>query len=74
MIPFLLIKVVPTHSPFFLTTVGLLCTIFMFAVYDNTIRFTGLSFQLVYPVLLHVACERLPWVKKIFVNNKVTYR
>jgi hypothetical protein len=71
-IPVLLIKVVPVHSPFFLTTVGLLCTIFLFAVYDNTIRFTGLSFQLAYPVLLHFACERLPWVKKIFVNNKVT--
>jgi hypothetical protein len=72
-IPLAMIKLVPPHSPFFLTTIGLLCTIFLFAVYDNTVRFTGLSFQLVYPALLHFACKRLPWMKKIFVNNKVTY-
>lgn len=72
-VPLLVIKLVPGHSPFFLTTLALLCTVFLFAVYDNTIRFTGLSFQLTYPILLHFLCERLPQVKRIFVNNKVTY-
>jgi hypothetical protein len=45
--------VLPPTSRFFVSGWCLLCTMYFFSVYDNTFRFTGLSFQLVYPVLLH---------------------
>lgn len=51
--PIVFIRVLPPSSKFFLPGWGILCTIYFFSVYDNTFRFTGLSFQLVYPVLLH---------------------
>lgn len=53
-IPFLYLKILDRNSDFFVTGWAILCTIFFFASYDNTIRFTGLSFQLVYPLILAV--------------------
>lgn len=53
-IPFLYLKILDHNSDFFVTGWAILCTIFFFASYDNTIRFTGLSFQLVYPLILAV--------------------
>lgn len=38
------------HSHFELEGMAILCTLFLFLVYDNTLRFTGLSFQLFYPL------------------------
>ena len=40
-----------SESPFFISGMAILCTMYLFMFYDNTIRFTGLGFQLVYPVL-----------------------
>jgi hypothetical protein len=72
MLPLIFLKVLPTESRFFLTALSILCTMYLFMMFDNTIRFTGLSFQLVYPLLLHYGSGRLPWLEKIFVNKKVT--
>jgi hypothetical protein len=71
-IPVIYNKLVPVDSTFYLTGLGILCTMFLFLAFDNTIRFTGLSFQLAYPVLLHFAAQISPWIKSLFVNNKVT--
>jgi hypothetical protein len=71
-VPWLYFKVLPSESPFFLTGTVILCTLYLFLAFDNTLRFTGLSFQLVYPVLLHFGLRKLPQVQKFFVNNKVT--
>jgi hypothetical protein len=71
-IPWLYVKLIPSDSPFFLTGFSILCTMFLFLAFDNTIRFTGLSFQLVYPFLLHFISKKFPGVDRIFVNNKVT--
>ncbi len=70
--PWIYMKLLPAHSLFFSTGFAILCTMFLFLAYDNTIRFTGLSFQLVYPVLLDYACKRSARVKNFFVNNNVT--
>lgn len=61
--PWLYHKFLPAHSPFFLTGLAILCTIYLFLAFDNTLRFTGLSFQLVYPLLLHYGSRRLPGLK-----------
>lgn len=50
--PWLYLKVLDSQSDFFVTGWAILCTMYFFMSYDNTFRFTGLSFQLVYPVLL----------------------
>jgi hypothetical protein len=56
--PLIFYKILPPGSPFFLTGLSILNTMFLFMVFDNTIRFTGLSFQIVYPILLHVATKQ----------------
>jgi hypothetical protein len=56
-IPLFFNKILPATSVFYLTGLSILNTMFLFMVFDNTIRFTGLSFQIVYPVLLHVATK-----------------
>jgi hypothetical protein len=49
--PWFFLRLINTQSNFFLTGWAILCTMYLFASYDNTFRFTGLSFQLVYPVI-----------------------
>lgn len=71
-LPWAYFKILPVQSPFFLTGFTILCTMYLFLAYDNTIRFTGLSFQLVYPVVLHYCVAKFTVFKKFFVNNKVT--
>ena len=50
-LPWVYARAVNTQSSFFLPGMAILCTMYLFMAYDNTIRFTGLSFQLVYPIL-----------------------
>jgi hypothetical protein len=71
-LPLLYFKILPAGSPFFLTGAVILCTMYLFLAFDNTLRFTGLSFQLVYPVLLHYGILKFRGLQKIFVHNKVT--
>lgn len=66
LIPLGLYKLLPSSSPFFLTGLAILNTVFLFMVFDNTLRFTGLSFQLVYPIVLTWGVSNISWVKKIF--------
>lgn len=49
--PWLYLKCTVRNSVFTTVGVSILCTMYCFLLYDNTIRFTGLAFQLVYPVL-----------------------
>jgi len=67
LIPTLFLKILPPASPFFLTAFAILSTLFLFMIFDNTISFTGLSFSLVYPVLLHPLTRRFEWLKSIFL-------
>lgn len=52
-IPFLYFRILRLNSPYTLTALAILSTMYLFMAYDNTIRFTGLSFQLFYPVAFH---------------------
>ncbi len=67
LMPIIFLKILPASSPFFSTGLVIVNTIFLFMVFDNTLRFTGLSFQLAYPVLLHYSSIHLPWLKKLFI-------
>jgi hypothetical protein len=71
-IPLIYFKMLPTNSPFFLSGFSILCTLYLFLAFDNMLRFTGLSFQLVYPLLLHYVFKKWPGLKNLSVNNKVT--
>ncbi len=64
-LPWLFLKVLPSTSDYFLSGWAILCTMYLFLVYDNTLRFTGLSFQLAYPLLLN-------WLSKIKALKKLT--
>ncbi len=66
-IPVLYLRSLPAASPFFLTGLAILNSIFLFMIFDNTVRFSGVSFQLAYPVLLHYAQRWLPWINRIFL-------
>ena len=57
--PLLFLKLLPPSSDFFISGWAILCTMYLFLVYDNTLRFTGLSFQLVYPVILNLLYKRV---------------
>jgi hypothetical protein len=46
------LTIVGPDSPYRVTVIALLGSMAVFSTFDNMIRFTGLSFQLVYPVLL----------------------
>jgi len=63
-IPWLYLKLLPTSSPFFMTGVAILSTMFLFLAYDNTIRFTGLALQLAYPVLFTIAIKHSSFFRK----------
>lgn len=71
-LPLLVWRIVPPSSPMFVSTIAILCTMYLFMMFENTVRFTGLSFQLLYPIALHYIFKRLPALKSFFVNNKVT--
>lgn len=63
-IPFLYRKLLPTSSPFFMTGMAILSTMFLFLAYDNTIRFTGLALQLAYPIIFTIAIKHLSFFNK----------
>jgi hypothetical protein len=50
--PWLYTKIVAPESPYFLSGFAVLNALFLFMIFDNTLRFTGFSFQLAYPFLL----------------------
>lgn len=50
--------IVPSNSSFYIVGLSILNTITMFNLFDNMIVFTGLSFQLVYPVLFMLLLEK----------------
>lgn len=51
----LLYKRVLGNNDYAPTGIAILCTMYLFLVFDNTIRFTGLGFQLAYPILFPIA-------------------
>jgi hypothetical protein len=57
-LPWLYKLLLPSFSPFFLSGMALLATMYLFMAYDNTLRHTGVSFQLVYPVVLNWLVQR----------------
>jgi hypothetical protein len=66
-IPVIFFKLLPTNSPFFLTGLAILNTMFLFMVFENTLTFTGLSFQMTYPIILTWASKHFDSVKKMFL-------
>jgi hypothetical protein len=61
--PLIYRTLIDQQSDFFITGWAILCTMYFFASYDNTFRFTGLSLQLAYPILFAFA-------EKYFLQKK----
>ena len=51
LLPVLYNKMLSRDNPYVLTGQAILCTVYLFMFYDNTIRLMGLGFQLVYPLV-----------------------
>jgi hypothetical protein len=51
------------NNPYQLISVAILCTTYLFMTYDNTIRFMGLGFQLVYPLIFPFVENRLSKIR-----------
>ena len=64
--PLLYSKILPA-DPYGLTGIAILSTGYLFLFYDNTIRFTGLGLQLIYPFVL-------PWGEKMttWIHHKIS--
>ena len=50
-LPLIYKNILGTTNEFMPTGVAILCALYLFLIFDNTVRFTGLGFQLVYPIL-----------------------
>ncbi len=76
--PLIYIKLLPTSSDFFLSGWAILCTLYFFFAYDNNLRFTGLSFQLTYPVVLNwylkLSQDKNSWLHAFLHKKKITQR
>lgn len=70
--PWIYQKVIGPGSDFFITGWAILCTMYFFASYDNTFRFTGLSLQLAYPVVFFLVCEKFQLFKKYSIKKNNT--
>jgi oligosaccharide repeat unit polymerase len=51
------------NNPYQLISLAILCTTYLFMTYDNTIRFMGLGFQLVYPLIFPFVEHKLSKIK-----------
>jgi len=58
LISLLYIAILKPDSPFFVTAISILNTMILFSLFDNMIAFSGLSFQLIYPLLLSVRLKK----------------
>ena len=63
-IPFLFRLMNLTESPWLITFLAMVNTLYLFLIFDNMISFTGFSFQLMYPILFS-------WLNKI---SKVSWK
>jgi len=64
--PIVFTRILPLSSRFFLPAGSILCTMYFFSVYDNTFRFTGLSLQLAYPLLLYWVDRKYSRLPRVF--------
>ncbi len=61
-LPYVYIKLT-ISNPYQTISVAILCTIYLLLAFDNTIRFMGLGFQLVYPLVFPLVENRLSKLK-----------
>lgn len=54
-LPAIYYRLLSRDNPYLLTGMAILCTMYLFMIYDNTIRLMALGFQLVYPVVFPLA-------------------
>lgn len=62
-IPWMYFQILPVNQ-YSLCGLAILNTMYLFLMYDNTIRFTGLGLQLVYPFALPLAEKATVWFQK----------
>ncbi len=62
-LPLIYLKILPINR-YYLTGIALINTMYLFLFFDNTIRFTGLGFQLVYPFVLPLVEKTTVWFQK----------
>ena len=68
-IPWLFLWLLPSN-PYALTGISILCTMYLFLGFDNMIRFTGISFQLIYPFVIPVGIAAMSWLERKFIKGQ----
>ncbi|CAN5308705.1 hypothetical protein BH10BAC4_BH10BAC4_04540 [soil metagenome] len=63
LLPLLYIRFLPSNQ-YQISAIAIVSTMYLFLFYDNTIRFTGLGLQLVYPFLLPLIERGSYWFQK----------
>ncbi len=66
-VPWIYLQILPANQ-YSLCGLAILNTAYVFLMYDNTIRFTGLGLQLVYPFALPFAERAATWFQKRLVS------
>ena len=51
---FIYILIIPKNSPYFVTGISILCSFMFFNTFTNMIYFSGISFQLLFPLLFSI--------------------
>lgn len=57
-ISFCYLIVIKPQNPYFSTALAMLNTLILFCIFDNMMSFSGMSFQLVYPILLSLKFKK----------------
>ena len=70
---FLYLLILRKDSPYYSTGLALLCTVSLYNTFDNMYAFTGLQFQLIYPLILtYVKFPSLKWGFSRFIKTNMS--
>jgi hypothetical protein len=57
-ISFLYVLILKPTNQFFATGIAILNSVLLFSIFDNMLVFSGLSFQLLYPLLFSISYKK----------------
>ncbi|HVW99837.1 MAG TPA: hypothetical protein VHA52_05325, partial [Candidatus Babeliaceae bacterium] len=58
-VSFCYLIIIRPQNPYFSTALAMLNTLLLFCIFDNMMNFSGMSFQLVYPILLSLKFKKV---------------
>jgi hypothetical protein len=71
-VPILYLGLIRKSNTFYVTATSILGSLYLFLIFDNMFTFTGLSFQLVYPLFMNIFFAKTPLDEDAVVSNEIT--